>query len=219
MTVEGKDISNAVIKRLPRYHRYLGDLMSQGVERISSQELSARMNVTASQIRQDLNNFGGFGQQGYGYNVSYLYQEISKILGIDHENSMIIIGCGNFGRTLANYQNFENRGFVTKAIFDINPDKVGNRVRNIPVLYIDELPNYLQNNDIKIAVLTIPKEAAAQVTEVLVENGIKAIWNFAHLDLDVPSDVVVENVHLSESLMQLSYRLAERDRENGSENK
>lgn len=207
--MERKEISSAVIKRLPRYHRYLGDLMAQGVERISSQELSVRMNVTASQIRQDLNNFGGFGQQGYGYNVAYLYQEIAKILGLDRENSMIIIGCGNFGRTLANYQNFENRGFVTKAIFDSNPDKVGNRVRNIPVLYIDELRNFLKNNDIKIAVLTVPREEAVKLTEVLVECGIKAIWNFAHVDLDVPSDVVVENVHLSESLMQLSYRLAE----------
>lgn len=207
--MENKEISNAVIKRLPRYHRYLGDLMAQGVERISSQELSVRMNVTASQIRQDLNNFGGFGQQGYGYNVAYLYQEIAKILGLDRENSMVIIGCGNFGRALANYQNFENRGFVTKAIFDVNPDKVGNRIRNIPVLYIDELAKFLQNNDIKIAVLTIPREEAVKVAEVLVENGIKAIWNFAHVDLDVPSDVVVENVHLSESLMQLSYRIAE----------
>ncbi len=207
--MENKEISNAVIKRLPRYHRYLGDLMAQGVERISSQELSVRMNVTASQIRQDLNNFGGFGQQGYGYNVAYLYQEIAKILGLDRENSMIIIGCGNFGRALANYQNFENRGFVTKAIFDVNPDKVGNRVRNIPVLYIDELAKFLQANDIKIAVLTIPREEAVKVSEVLVANGIKAIWNFAHVDLDVPSDVVVENVHLSESLMQLSYRIAE----------
>lgn len=212
--MENKEISTAVIKRLPRYHRYLGDLMAQGVERISSQELSVRMNVTASQIRQDLNNFGGFGQQGYGYNVAYLYQEIAKILGLDRENSMVIIGCGNFGRALANYQNFENRGFVTKAIFDINPDKVGNRVRNIPVLYIDELANFLKNNDIKIAVLTIPKEEAIKVAEVLVDNGIKAIWNFAHVDLDVPSDVVVENVHLSESLMQLSYRIAEADKKN-----
>ena len=213
-TVERKEISSAVIKRLPRYHRYLGDLMAQGVERISSQELSVRMNVTASQIRQDLNNFGGFGQQGYGYNVAYLYQEIAKILGLDRENSMIIIGCGNFGRTLANYQNFENRGFVTKAIFDSNPDKVGNRVRGIPVLYIDELKNYLSNNEIKIAVLTVPREEAVKLAEILVECGIKAIWNFAHVDLDVPSDVVVENVHLSESLMQLSYRIAEAAKNN-----
>ena len=211
--VDRKEISSAVIKRLPRYHRYLGDLMAQGVERISSQELSVRMNVTASQIRQDLNNFGGFGQQGYGYNVAYLYQEIAKILGLDRENSMIIIGCGNFGRTLANYQNFENRGFVTKAIFDSNPDKVGNRVRGIPVLYIDELKNYLSKNDIKIAVLTVPREEAVKLAEVLVECGIKAIWNFAHVDLDVPADVVVENVHLSESLMQLSYRIAEAAKE------
>ena len=207
--MENKEISSAVIKRLPRYHRYLGDLMAQGVERISSQELSVRMNVTASQIRQDLNNFGGFGQQGYGYNVAYLYQEISKILGLDHENSMVIIGCGNFGQALANYQNFENRGFVTKAIFDVNPDKVGTQVRGIPVLNIDDLAEFLNQNDINIAVLTIPKEAAVEIAKVLVDCGIKAIWNFAHLDLDVPSDVVVENVHLSESLMQLSYRIAE----------
>ncbi len=207
--MENKEISSAVIKRLPRYHRYLGDLMAQGVERISSQELSVRMNVTASQIRQDLNNFGGFGQQGYGYNVAYLYQEISKILGLDHENSMVIIGCGNFGQALANYQNFENRGFVTKAIFDVSPDKIGMQVRGIPVLDIKDLASYLHDHDIKIAVLTIPKEAAVEVAKVLVDSGIKAIWNFAHLDLDVPSDVVVENVHLSESLMQLSYRLAE----------
>ena len=122
---------------------------------------------------------------------------------------MVIIGCGNFGQALANYQNFENRGFVTKAIFDVNPEKVGTQVRGIPVLHTDELADFLHKNDIKIAVLTIPKEAAVEVTKVLVDCGIKAIWNFAHLDLDVPSDVVVENVHLSESLMQLSYRLAE----------
>ena len=207
--MENKGISNAVIKRLPRYHRYLGDLMAQGVERISSQELSARMNVTASQIRQDLNNFGGFGQQGYGYNVAYLYQEIAKILGLDRENSMIIIGCGNFGRALAKYKNFANRGFVTLAMFDVNPEKVGKQESDIPVHHIDELADFLQNHDVKIAVLTIPREEAVKVAEVLVANGIKAIWNFAHVDLDVPADVVVENVHLSESLMQLSYRIAD----------
>lgn len=209
-----KQISKAVIKRLPRYRRYLGELHKKGIEKISSKDLSQLIGYTASQIRQDLNNFGGFGQQGYGYNVAYLYQEIAKILGLDRENSMIIIGCGNFGRTLANYQNFENRGFVTKAIFDSNPDKVGNRVRGIPVLYIDELKNYLSNNEIKIAVLTVPREEAVKLTEILVECGIKAIWNFAHVDLDVPSDVVVENVHLSESLMQLSYRIAEAAKNN-----
>jgi redox-sensing transcriptional repressor len=183
--------------------------MAQGVERISSQELSARMNVTASQIRQDLNNFGGFGQQGYGYNVAYLYQEIAKILGLDRENSMIIIGCGNFGRALAKYKNFANRGFVTLAMFDVNPEKVGKQESDIPVHHIDELAAFLQNHDVKIAVLTIPREEAVKVAEVLVANGIKAIWNFAHVDLDVPADVVVENVHLSESLMQLSYRIAD----------
>ena len=208
--MERKEISNAVIKRLPRYHRYLGELMESGVERISSNDLSTKMNVTASQIRQDLNNFGGFGQQGYGYNVEYLYHEISKILWIDHENTMIIIGGGNFGRALTNYSNFERRGFMIQALFDTNEEKIGKLVRGIPTLDMKDLEAYLASHNIEIAVLTIPKQAAQEVADRLIACGIKAIWNFAHLDLKVPEDVVVENVHLSESLMQLSYRISEK---------
>ncbi|MBQ8814030.1 MAG: redox-sensing transcriptional repressor Rex [Lachnospiraceae bacterium] len=206
--MDQKVISSAVIKRLPRYHRYLGDLLESGIERISSNELSEKMNVTASQIRQDLNNFGGFGQQGYGYNVEYLYHEIAKILGIDRENSMIIIGGGHFGQTLANYSKFEQRGFVTKAIFDVSPERIGESVRGIMTYSMDELESWLAENPVEIAVLTIPKQAAQEVADRLVACGVKAIWNFAHLDLKVPKGVVVENVHLSESLMQLSYRIA-----------
>ncbi|MCI8465384.1 MAG: redox-sensing transcriptional repressor Rex [Lachnospiraceae bacterium] len=212
--MERKEISNAVIKRLPRYHRYLGELLENGVERISSNDLSEKMNVTASQIRQDLNNFGGFGQQGYGYNVEYLYNEIAKILGIDRPNHMIIIGGGNFGQALTNYSNFERRGFIIQAIFDISPERIGKNVRNIPTLDMKELESFLSGHEIDIAVLTIPKNAAQEVTDRLVACGIRAIWNFAHLDLTVPDEVVVENVHLSESLMQLSYRISEkRDQE------
>lgn len=209
--MDQKTISSAVIKRLPRYHRYLGDLLENGIERISSNELSTLMNVTASQIRQDLNNFGGFGQQGYGYNVEFLYNEIAKILGIDRQNPMIIIGGGHFGQTLANYDNFEKRGFVTKAIFDVSPKRIGKTVRGIMTYDMSELESWLSENPVKIAVLTIPKQVAQEVADRLVACGVKAIWNFAHLDLKVPADVVVENVHLSESLMQLSYRIAAKE--------
>ena len=207
--METKEISRAVIKRLPRYYRYLGELMEEGVDRISSRELSERMKVTASQIRQDLNHFGGFGQQGYGYNVEHLYNEIAAILGLTHTNRMIIIGAGNLGQALANYGNFERRGFVTEALFDINPEVVGKTVRGIPVLSLDELESFLATHKVEIATLAIPKAEAVKVAKRLVDSGIRAIWNFAHTDLDLPEDVVVENVHLSESLMTLSYNLSE----------
>ena len=207
-SVEEKDISRAVIKRLPRYYRYLGELMEDGVERISSNELSGRMKVTASQIRQDLNNFGGFGQQGYGYNVKYLYTEIGKILGLEEDHNIIIIGAGNLGQALANYAAFENRGFILKGIFDVNPRLQGVSIRGVPIRMMDDLKTFVQNNEIDIAVLTIPKEKAIEVANMLVENGVRAIWNFAHTDLNLPDNVVVENVHLSESLMQLSYNIS-----------
>lgn len=209
--MEHREISSAVIKRLPRYYRYLGDLMHEGTQRISSNELSQKMHVTASQIRQDLNNFGGFGQQGYGYNVEYLHGEIGKILGLDNKKEMIIIGSGNFGHALANY-NFERRGFNVKAMFDVSEEKIGQRVRNVPIYSMDYLETFLKENSVSIVVLTIPKAEAQKAADLVIANGIKAIWNFAHLDLDVPKDVVVENVHLSESLMQLSYRLEENRR-------
>ena len=205
--MEEKCISKAVIKRLPRYYRYLGELIEEGVERISSNELSAKMRVTASQIRQDLNNFGGFGQQGYGYNVPYLYEEIGKILGLDKTHHMIIIGAGNLGQALANYVKFEKRGFKIVGIFDVNPVLKGISIRGNGIRMMSELPEFLQKEDVQIAALTVPKSSAAEIAELLVQNGIKAIWNFAHLDLNVPKDVIVENVHLSESLMRLSYNL------------
>ena len=208
--MERKEISNAVIKRLPRYHRYLGELMESGVERISSNELSVRMKVTASQIRQDLNNFGGFGQQGYGYNVQYLYEEIGKILGLDRQHNIIVVGAGNMGQALANYVKFEKRGFVITGLFDVNPALAGLSVRGIEIHMMDELPEFLKTQRVDIAVLTLPKEKAEQAAEKLVELGIHAIWNFAHLDLELPDDVVVENVHLSDSLMQLSYNIVRR---------
>ena len=199
-----RQISKAVIARLPRYYRYLGELMEEGIERISSNELSARMKVTASQIRQDLNNFGGFGQQGYGYNVKYLYTEIARI---DRQHNLIIIGAGNLGQAIANYTNFEKRGFMIKGMFDINPRLIGLVVRGVEIRGIDDLEQFIVENEVQIAALTIPKSKAPEIADRLVKAGIKAIWNFAHTDLNVPDDVVVENVHLSESLMRLSYRV------------
>lgn len=207
--MEEKKISSAVIKRLPRYYRYLSELLEKGIDRISSHELSKKMNVTASQIRQDFNNFGGFGQQGYGYNVKYLYTEIGKILGLDKDHNFIIIGAGNLGQALANYASFERNGFILKSLFDVNPRLEGVTIRGIPVRMLDELEGYLQENDIEIAALTLPKSKAEEVADVLVANGIKAIWNFAHTDLTLPKDVIVESVHLADSLMKLSYNISQ----------
>ena len=211
--MEQRKISRAVISRLPRYYRYLGDLLEAGVERISSSDLSKKMHVTASQIRQDLNNFGGFGQHGYGYNVKYLYTEIGKILGLDRCHNFIIIGAGNLGQALANYASFERSGFILKSLFDVNPRLEGVTIRGIPVRMVDELEDFLKNNDIEIAALTLPKSKAIEVADILVDNGVKGIWNFAHTDLSLPKDVVVENVHLSDTLMKLSYNLCQQDKE------
>ena len=203
-----KEISQAVIRRMPRYYRYLGELLDAGVERISSNELSVRMKVTASQIRQDLNNFGGFGQQGYGYNVQYLYEEIGKILGLDRQHNIIVVGAGNMGQALANYVKFEKRGFMITGLFDVNPALEGVTVRGIKIHMLDELEDYCKDHVVDIAALTMPKEKADAIANRLVNLGIQAIWNFAHVDLDlIDKDVVVENVHLSDSLMQLSYNI------------
>ena len=207
MTENEKEISQAVIGRLPRYFRYLGELRDSGVERISSQELSELMKVTASQIRQDFNNFGGFGQQGYGYNVDYLYKEIAKILGLNQTHNFIIVGSGNLGRALGNYLNFERRGFLLKGMFDQNPAVIGSEVRGVKVMPMEEMEQFVRDNDIDIAVLTLPKTSAVDVADRLAQNGIKAIWNFAHVDLNLPKEIQVENVHLSDSLMKLSYNL------------
>lgn len=203
-----RGISQAVIRRMPRYYRYLGELLESGVERVSSGELSKLMNVTASQIRQDLNNFGGFGQQGYGYNVRFLYDEIGKILGLTETHYMIIIGAGNLGQAIANYGRFERLGFVTSALFDVNLDLIGQKIRGIEIRALDELEDFCKNNRVDIAALTMPKHAAENTAQRLVDLGVHAIWNFAHVDLDVKEEnVVVENVHLSDSLMQLSYNI------------
>ncbi len=208
--MESKEISQAVIRRLPRYYRYLGDLLDQGVVRISSRELSVRMHVTASQIRQDLNHFGGFGQQGYGYNVQYLHDEIGKIIGLDRVYHVIIIGAGNLGQAIAGYHDFEKRGFRVSAMFDKNPEKVGLTVRGITVDSIDNLEEYLNHHKVDIAALTVPKSEAPGMALQLSQWGVRAIWNFAPVDLNVPENVIVENVHLSDTLMQLSYQLKDR---------
>ena len=203
--MDDKNISQAVVARLPRYYRYLGDLKDSGIERISSQDLSKLMKVTASQIRQDFNNFGGFGQQGYGYNVEYLYNEIANILGLNNKHHLIIVGAGNLGQALANYMNFERRGFIVKGIFDKNPALYGKELRGIVVQPVEKIEDFVKEQNIDIAVLTIPKDSAIKTAEILVKCNIKAIWNFAHVDLNVPESIVVENVHLSDSLMKLSY--------------
>ena len=204
-----KKISPAVINRLPRYYRYLGDLLESDITRISSKELSAKMNITASQIRQDLNNFGGFGQQGYGYNVEYLYNEIKKILGLDRMYNMIVVGGGNIGQALVNYTNFEKRGFVIKAVFDINPRLVGMTIRGVEVYDVDRMEEYVKNNHVDVAILTLPRSQAVKVANDLAKWGVKGMWNFSHVDLQVPDDVLVENVHLTDSLMTLLYKINE----------
>ena len=199
-----KKISSAVIRRLPRYYRYLGEIKESGIQRISSNELSNRMKVTASQIRQDLNNFGGFGQQGYGYNVEYLYEEI----GIDKTHSMVIVGAGNLGQAIVNSEDFAKRGFIIRGVFDNNKELDGRKIGEHQIMMSDRLPQFIKDENIEILAITVPKDAAREVARVAVEAGIKAIWNFAHTDINVPDNIVVENVHLSESLMRLSYNMA-----------
>jgi len=205
-----KKVSIAVIRRLPRYYRYLSDLLKMDITRISSKELSARMGITASQIRQDLNCFGGFGQQGYGYNVEYLYNEIGKILGVDRKFSTIIIGAGNMGQALANYGNFEKRGYHLVGIFDVNPKIIGKKIKNIEIMHIDKIEEFLKENKVDIAILTVPYEHTPEVADRVARLGIKGLWNFSPMDLKLPYDVVIENVHLSDSLMVLGYRLKEK---------
>ncbi len=198
-------ISRAVIKRLPKYHRYLKELLDKGVKRISSRELSEIMGFTASQIRQDFNNFGGFGQQGYGYNVEDLFDQIGRILGLVSEYKTIIIGAGNLGQALANYSSFEKFDFKLQAMFDRNPRLIGLNFRGVEVFDVATIVDYLKENQIDIAYICTNKESAQSVAETLVENGVKAIWNFAPVDLKLPDKIVVENVHLIEDLFTISY--------------
>ena len=197
----------AVIRRLPRYFRYLHDLIRMDIKRISSRELSERMGITASQIRQDLNCFGGFGQQGYGYNVESLFNEISRILGVDNRFSCIIIGAGNMGTALANYENFRNRGFDIIAIFDVDPRKIGKTVNGMEIMSMDSLADFVKNHKVDIAMLTVPHASVTEVAEKVTGLGIKGIWNFSPHELRLGNDAIIENVHLSDSLMVLGYRL------------
>ena len=202
-----KNVSMAVIKRMPKYYRYLGELVKNDVDRISSKELGEKIGFTASQIRQDLNNFGDFGQQGYGYNVKELHNQIGAILGVGKEYNAVLIGAGNIGQAIANYSRFTDIGLGITAIFDANPKLVGMRIRDVEIKYIDELKEYLDENHIDMGILCVPRINAQKVCDVLVNGGVRGIWNFAPIDLHVPETVKVENVHLSESLLTLVYQM------------
>ena len=204
-----KNISMAVIRRLPKYHRYLGELLDNDVQRISSKELSEIIGFTASQIRQDLNNFGGFGQQGYGYNVEALHKEIGKILGLDRPYNAVLIGVGNLGQAITNYSGFRNSGFEIKALFDANPRMIGLKIRELEILDSDIIEDYIKEHEIDIAIVCIPKNGAQELINRIVGAGIKGIWNFAPIDPEVPKGIIVENVNLTESLFTLSYLMKE----------
>lgn len=203
-------ISNAVIKRLPRYRRYLKELEKKGVEKISSNELSRLIGYTASQIRQDLNNFGGFGQQGYGYNVSDLYNEISSILGLDRNYKMVIVGAGNLGQAIANYTHYYKAGFLVDGIFEVNPRLVGLKINDISVMDYEDMVSYVEENQVDIGIICTSKESAQEVADKLCFAGVKGIWNFAPVDLEVPGHVHIENVHLSDSLHSLAYHMSKK---------
>ena len=212
-------VPTAVIKRLPRYHRYLGDLLSEGRMRISSTELSKLMNVTASQIRQDLNCFGGFGQQGYGYNIKYLYGKISELLGGNEGYTAVIVGAGNLGRALAATRMFARRGVERLALFDVNEAIIGTEIYGIKVYSIDDLFEFCKNERVAIGVLTVPREAALSIAETLVSAGVRGIWNFANIELKVSDpEVIVENIHLGDSLMTLCYEIKTRAEGGAGEN-
>ena len=206
-------VSITVIRRLPKYYRYLGELLTKGINRISSQELSKMTGFTASQIRQDLNNFGGFGQQGYGYNVEELHNQLGKILGLETVYNSVISGAGNLGQAIANYKGFEDAGFKVLSLFDKNPKLIGLKIRDIEIRDVDTMIDFIKENDIEIGIITSPKDSAQDLADIYIKAGIKGIWNFAPTDLDVPEDMIVENVRLNESLFTLSYFLKNKSEE------
>ena len=208
---KNKNISMAVIKRLPKYYRYLEELMKNDVDRISSKELGEKIGFTASQIRQDLNCFGDFGQQGYGYNVKELYSQIGSILGLDRGYEAALVGAGNIGQAVSNYSRFENLGVKITAIFDANPKLIGMKIRDVEIMDIDNMAAVLNEHKIGIGIICVPRKNAQIVADELIKGGVRAVWNFAPVDLIVPDYVKVENVHLSESLMTLIYLLNESD--------
>ena len=206
-----ENISMSVIRRLPRYYRFLSRLKEKGVTRISSTELSANLGLTASQIRQDLNCFGGFGQQGYGYIVSQLCDEIAKIIGVSNRYPAVLLGAGNLGRAIASHMSFEAEGFRLVGIFDSSPEKIGTELGGLKVLDVAGLEDFYREKKPVMAVLCIPREAVGPVTEELYALGLKNFWNFSHYDVSMQySDAIVENVHLNDSLMTLCYRISNR---------
>ena len=207
MNFKGKNVPEVVIKSLPRYYRYLGEYIKSGTARISSASLSEKMGVTASQIRQDFNYFGGFGQQGYGYNVEFLHGEIAELLGLCEGYKAVIIGAGHLGFALANHASFEKRGFHITALFDVDENKVGKTVNQKPIYHIDEIEEYILQNDISIAILAIPKNEVGALAERLADYGIKGLWNFSSAEIRLSKPVAIENVHMSDSLMTLSYKI------------
>lgn len=202
-----KYVSKGVIQRLPKYYRYVGDLSARGIEKISSNELSSKMQVSASLVRQDLSMFAGTGVQGYGYDVKNLRDEIGNMIGVNQCHNIIVIGAGNLGQALVSYTNFEKHGFIMKGMFDVNPRLVGLVIRGIEIQPLDDLETFIEKHDIQIAALTLPRKQTPDIVSRLCKSGIKAIWNFTNADLKVPKHVIVENVNLSESLMQLSFRI------------
>ena len=204
----GKYISASVIKRLPRYYRFLGNLKKQNIQRISSGELAKRMNLTASQVRQDFNCFGGFGQQGYGYSIDNLYEEIGSILGIDEPMKAVMLGVGNLGRVVANNMDFLKLGFELVGLFDNNPELIGSEVAGMKVLDVRELEAFCKEYEPKAAFICVPTSAAKELTNRLVDLGIEGFWNFSHFDIALAHpDVAVENVHFTDTLMRLSYKI------------
>ena len=200
-------ISNAVIKRLPRYRRYLKELRKKGVDKISSNEFSSLIGYTASQIRQDLNNFGGFGQQGYGYSVDGLYQEISASLGLDKQYKMVIVGAGNLGQAIVNHTYYYKSGFIVSAIFEVNPKLIGLKINDIEVMDYENIVEYVEENEIDIGIICTTMDAAQEVADKLCFAGVKGLWNFAPVDIETPSHVAIENVHITDSLYSLAYHI------------
>ena len=209
--MKDKKVPEVVAKRLPRYYRYLDELVKKNTLRISSGELSKKMGVTASQIRQDFNFFGGFGQQGYGYNVEQLKNEIASILGLDLGVKTILLGAGYLGHALANHSNFEKRGFKLIGIFDTDKTIIGKKINNVEVFDVALLESFIKKEKPEIAILAVPKNVSQKCANELISYGIKGIWNFSYAEIKTDSDIPIENVHLSDSLMTLSYKIRSKD--------
>ncbi len=206
-----KNVSDAVIRRLPRYYRYLNDLHNKGVVRISSNSLGNKMGITASQIRQDLSCFGEFGQQGYGYNVDELRTEVGRILGVDKLHRLIVIGVGNLGHALMQNFHFFDAGFTLDSAFDVSPDLIGSEVAGVPVLAMDDLEHYLESHPVDVAVLTVPHAVAQATADRLIAAGVRGFWNFTNVELSSSTEGIrFEDVHFADSLLTLSYRITER---------